>query len=72
MKEIIFSFILYVLYDAFMRQREKDKYVTQTEFKAYKSDLIIQNQKAVTSPQILSVFDKVKTLEKVGSDSAFA
>lgn len=31
MKEIIFSFILYMLYDAYMRQREKDKFVTQDQ-----------------------------------------
>lgn len=39
MKQSIIFFLLYILYDAYMRQRDKDKYVTKEEFKTYKADV---------------------------------
>ena len=39
MKQSIFFFLLYILYDAYMRQRDKDKYLTKAEFNTYKADV---------------------------------
>ncbi|WP_439582952.1 hypothetical protein [Dyadobacter bucti] len=39
MKQSIIFFLLYILYDAYMRQRDKDKYLTKEEFKTYKADV---------------------------------
>lgn len=64
MKEVIISFIIYVIYDAYMRKRDEDIFLTKEEFIKLSAQ-----SKAVSESQDLSeVNRRLKALE----DSPYA
>lgn len=42
MKEVIISFIIYVIYDAYMRKRDEDKYVSRQELVSIQDQLYLK------------------------------
>lgn len=42
MKEVIISFIIYVIYDAYMRKRDADKYVSRQELICFQDKFYVK------------------------------
>ncbi|HEV7381757.1 MAG TPA: hypothetical protein VGN64_18300 [Dyadobacter sp.] len=60
MKVAIISFILYVIYDTYMRSRENEKFITRTEFDKWKADSASARAASVDLSGIMS---RLQTLE---------
>jgi hypothetical protein len=72
MKEIVFSFILYMIYDAYMRQRDKDKYVTQSQLSAATSGAKVAALPSTINADFSDLSWRISELEEIVRTSPYA